>query len=265
MVLLPVTDEQAAWLVQQLPSERKMNILLYLFQQTDDASTKETYTKQRQVDQWFEQRGADVADVSDPERVGLFMAMELIREIDRLTDPDVILGEQLRELKETQIRNRELAVQAITQKNYLAAQVDMEREHERKLDDEISRARAEGDETLAALRIRQKEERSRLIDRLAGALAKAEQRADSAKETIRAEEERFRLTTSEALALGMKLKGEQLTESIYAAAGSIEKQSWNAYLDKVVDRLNELEARGREIQAWLERMTRPDSNALENP
>src|SRR5947207_14805549 len=46
--------------------------------------------------------------------------------LDEWEDPEIILNEAVREMKENQIKNRELAVQAITQKNNLQAEVDKE-------------------------------------------------------------------------------------------------------------------------------------------
>ena len=56
--------------------------------------------------------------------------------LDKWENPEIILNEAVREMKENQIKNRELAVQAITQKNNLQAEVDKEErlvaEYERK-------------------------------------------------------------------------------------------------------------------------------------
>src|SRR5437016_13044640 len=46
--------------------------------------------------------------------------------LDQWEDPELILNEAVKEMKENQIKNRELAVQAITQKNNLQAEVDKE-------------------------------------------------------------------------------------------------------------------------------------------
>ena len=43
--------------------------------------------------------------------------------LDTWEDPEIIINEAVREMKENQIKNRELAVQAITQKNNLQAEV----------------------------------------------------------------------------------------------------------------------------------------------
>ena len=46
--------------------------------------------------------------------------------LDQIEDPEIILNEALREMRENQVKNRELAVQAITQKNNLQGIVDKE-------------------------------------------------------------------------------------------------------------------------------------------
>ena len=44
--------------------------------------------------------------------------------LDRWEDPEIILNEAVKEMKENQGKNRELAIQAITQRNNLQSEVD---------------------------------------------------------------------------------------------------------------------------------------------
>src|SRR5438874_3401120 len=59
-------------------------------------------------------------------RMWRYLRALVMGKLDEWEDPEVILNEAVREMKENQIKNRELAVQAITQKNNLQAEVDKE-------------------------------------------------------------------------------------------------------------------------------------------
>ncbi len=57
-------------------------------------------------------------------RMMRYLRALIMGKLDELEDPELMINETLREMKENQIKNRELAVQAITQKNNLQAEVD---------------------------------------------------------------------------------------------------------------------------------------------
>ena len=50
-------------------------------------------------------------------RMMRYLRALVMGKLDELEDPELMINETLREMKENQIKNRELAVQAITQKN----------------------------------------------------------------------------------------------------------------------------------------------------
>ena len=57
-------------------------------------------------------------------RIFRYLRALIMGKLDEWEDPELIINEAVREMRENQIKNRELAVQAITQKNNLQAEVD---------------------------------------------------------------------------------------------------------------------------------------------
>ena len=58
------------------------------------------------------------------QRIWRYLNALINGKLDEWEDPEIILNQATKEMKENQIKNRELAVQAITQKNNLQAEVD---------------------------------------------------------------------------------------------------------------------------------------------
>src|SRR5436190_15355192 len=107
MVRLPLTDSQVAWLIRQMSPENQAAVLVELFRTCDSALVGEAAEQREEIWEWFEQRGLNYFELSEEERVARYMAHETLRELERITDPEVMLNEALRELKENQIKRRE--------------------------------------------------------------------------------------------------------------------------------------------------------------
>src|SRR5436305_11013157 len=76
--------------------------------------------------------------------------------LDTWEDPEIIINEAVREMKENQIKNRELAVQAITQKNNLQAEVDKLERQVAELERKATLAVQSGNRELAKQCLREK-------------------------------------------------------------------------------------------------------------
>src|SRR5256885_9200087 len=76
--------------------------------------------------------------------------------LDQWEDPEIIINEAVREMKENQVKNRELAVQAITQKNNLQAEVDKQERLAADLERKASLALQSGNRELAKQFLKQK-------------------------------------------------------------------------------------------------------------
>src|SRR5688572_22692418 len=80
----------------------------------------------------------------------------IMGKLDQWEDPEIIINESLREMKENQIKNRERAVQAITQKNNLQNLVDQEEKLTRNLEAKATMAVQQGNRELARQLLREK-------------------------------------------------------------------------------------------------------------
>jgi len=137
--------------------------------------------------------------------------------LDKLENPEIILDEAVREMKENQVKNRERAVQAITQKNNLQAMVDREEKVARDLEAKATLALQQGNRELARTLLREKGTRDSSLAQLKASLAKAEETVESIKTAIRREDETIRVKTAEALRLKTALKQSQIQIEINKA------------------------------------------------
>ncbi len=137
--------------------------------------------------------------------------------LDKLENPEIILDEAVREMKESQVKNRERAVQAITQKNNLLSLVDREEKMARDLEGKATLALKQGNRELALTLLREKGTRDSSLQQLKASLAKAEETVDAIKTAIRREDETIRVRTAEALRLKTDLKQSQIQIEINKA------------------------------------------------
>jgi phage shock protein A len=114
---------------------------------------------------------------------------------------DNIVLESVRQMKANQVQNRELAVQVITYKNNLEAELAKEQrlleEYERKAE----AAAKEGNSELAAQFLEEKTWHEEMLPGLQQDLASATEAADRVREAIKQEELRIRKRTAQALAV----------------------------------------------------------------
>ena len=132
-------------------------------------------------------------------------------------DPNALLEQAQREMHEMHTRNRERAVQAITQKNNLEQLVkDLERKtallHEKA---DLAEARGDAREADALRRDAASEQASLTYTRTRWEEAKAV--ADSVKASIKSEEERLRQRTAEAMLLKAQWNTMQIQRSLFAS------------------------------------------------
>jgi len=88
-------------------------------------------------------------------RIYRYLRALIFGTLDKLENPEVILDEAVREMKENQVKNRERAVQAITQKNNLQALVDREEKMARDLETKATLALQQGNRELARTLLRE--------------------------------------------------------------------------------------------------------------
>ncbi len=116
-----------------------------------------------------------------------------------------VLNQAVQEMKESQIRNREYAVQAITQKNNLQAEVDKEERMLAEFKRKALKTLDEGNRPLAEQFYKERQRHEQTCEIMRGLLTQATEIAEKVKERIKQEEERIRVRTSKALLLKANL------------------------------------------------------------
>jgi len=180
-------------------------------------------------------------------RIWNYFVALLNGKIDELEDPEIILTAAVKEMRENQIKNRELAVQAITQKNNLQAEVDKEErmiaEYERK----AAMALQAGNRELAKQILKEKAIHDGILESMRTNLAAATEAAEKVKIAIKQEEERIRVRTSEALAMKTTMKQAQIQNKINKALENIQfgsdTDNWSVATDRIRSMQSEANAR----------------------
>lgn len=137
--------------------------------------------------------------------------------LDDLEDPEVLLEQAKQEMQVSQQRNRERAIQAITQKNELQKQVDDLNKTIDNLQSSAEKALKQGDRDLARQLLVEKQQYDGTLVSSKAALQSAMDATESVKVAIRHEEERIRAKTAEALALKAQWKQSQIEISLNKA------------------------------------------------
>jgi phage shock protein A len=167
--------------------------------------------------------------------------------LDQYEDPEVILNEAVREMKDNQIKNRELAVQAITEKNNLQNVVDKEERMVAELEKKATIALQGGNRDLARQFLKEKALHEQTLENMRGNLAAAIESSEKVKVAIRQEEDRIRVRTAEALAMKANLKQAQIQIKINKALDQFQfsenEQQWTAASDRIRGLQSEASAR----------------------
>lgn len=167
--------------------------------------------------------------------------------LDKLESPEVILDQAVREMRESQVKNRERAVQAITQRNNLAQMVDKEEKIVRDLEAKAGLALKQGNRELARTLLRDKSIRDGTLQQLRSSLQQAEETSEAVKEAIRREDEKIRVKTAEALRLKTSMKQAQIQIEINKALDGFQFEDAGANFDRAEERItamrSEAEAR----------------------
>ncbi len=192
--------------------------------------------------------------------------------LDKLENPDILLDQARREMTEMHSRNRERAVQAITQKNNLQHMVEDLQKSVDNLQAKAEFALRRGERDLALQLLKEKQSYEQSLATTRESLATAIETAESVKAHIKQEEEMIRRKTAEALQLKAQWKSAQIqneiekqlagmgqfedTESAFSRAqekikGAISESKARAELGKtrVESRVQQLEATERDLEA----------------
>jgi phage shock protein A len=134
--------------------------------------------------------------------------------MDQWEDPEVLLKQADEEMRQLHAKNREQAVQALTQKNNLQFEVDRTTKDVNDLQMKAEMALKQGNQDLALQLLREKQARSANLESLQASLANAIKVTEQIKTALSKEEERIRQKTAEAMALKTQWKQAQIENSI---------------------------------------------------
>jgi len=162
--------------------------------------------------------------------------------LDEIENPQVIIDEAIREMKETQAKNRERAVQAITQKNNLQALVAQEEREARNLEAKAALALQQGNRELARAILRQKAQHDRTLEQMRVSLKQAEETAEAVKIAIQRDEERVRQKMAEALALKANMKQAEIQIAINKALDGMQMDNASQSWDRAEERIRAMQS-----------------------
>ena len=182
--------------------------------------------------------------------------------LDEWEDPEIILNEAVREMREGQIQNRELAVQAITQKNNLQAEVDKEERLIAELERKATVALTAGNRELAKSFLKEKSIHESTLGSMRTSLVSATEASEKVKIAIKNQEETIRRKTAEALAMKANMKSAQIQIKINKALDGLQfdsnNQQWTGVQERITSMQSEAAARseiaGTSIDAKLREM-----------
>jgi len=123
-----------------------------------------------------------MASASNPfSRAWRYLRALISGKLDQWEDPEIILNEAVREMKDNQIKNRELAVQAITQKNNLQAEVDKNERMVAEFERKATLALQSGNRELAKQFLKEKALYDQTLQSMRGNLAAASEASEKVK------------------------------------------------------------------------------------
>jgi phage shock protein A len=189
-------------------------------------------------------------------RIWRYLKALIHGKLDELEDPEMIINEAVREMRENQIKNRELAVQAITQKNNLQAEVDKLERYVAELERRAVTALQGGNRELARQFIKEKSIQEQTLASMRQNLAAATEASEKVKLAIKSEEERIRQRTAEALAMKAKMKQAQIQIKINQALDRFQfsenEQQWSSVQERIQSMESEASARAEVANTSME-------------
>lgn len=265
MPSIQLTDDQVVEIVNHLSPSRQSVVLQSLVRAALAARATIDGEDIDRVREWCVGQGLDWDSMTDGERswrcVECFAAGGLAPVGSSDDDFEVIINNSLRTMKENQVYNRERAVTAITQKNYLQNLVQNQEVVLARLQEKIDVGLSLGHKDLVKRLERERELHSKCLDQLQESLATAMTTSEAVKDAIRREEELFRLKTAQALALKADFKRRQVEinllidqNEVAQPAGSdqttlhdLDEDPFDTQLSALQDRLDRLGVKMRRL------------------
>lgn len=170
------------------------------------------------------------------------------RGMDKLEDPEIMLDQARRDMQQMLSKNRESAIQAITQRNKLQQMYDDQVNRSSTLEKQAEMALKQGNRDLARTLIREKQTIDGGLEGLKASLAQATETVDQVKVAISRQQEDIRRKASESLALKAQWQQAKVQSSITKALEGLTfenefESSFAAAREKVKTAMAESSAR----------------------
>ena len=166
--------------------------------------------------------------------------------LDKLENPDILLDQAKRDMEEIHARNRERAVQAITQKNNLQQMVDDLQKKVDNLQAKAELALKRGDRDVALQLLKEKQSYEVSLTSTRTSLEKAVETAEVVKQHIQREQEEIRKKTAETLALKSQWKSAQIQNEIEKQlSGFREMEDMNSTFARAQEKIPQRLQRGQ--------------------
>jgi len=165
--------------------------------------------------------------------------------LDQLEDPEILLQQAQQEMKEAQAKNRERAVQAITQKNNLQALVDQTQKMVDNLQAKAEIALKNGDRDLAKQLLIEKGQYDATLTSTKASLQQALETTEAVKTAMRREEERIRAKTAQALSMKAQWKQAQIENSMNKALEGMSSAGTDAAFERAASKISNARSEGQ--------------------
>ncbi|MCW3062096.1 MAG: phage shock protein [Capsulimonas sp.] len=165
-------------------------------------------------------------------RIWRYIKAVLGFKLDQIEDPEILLQQAQQEMREAQAKNRERAVQAITQKNNLQNLVDQTEKTIANLQAKAELALKNGDRDLARQLLVEKGQYDLTLTSTKASLESVVETTEAIKVAIRREEERIRAKTAQALAMKAQWKQAQIETSINKALDGMTTDGTDAAFER---------------------------------
>jgi len=142
--------------------------------------------------------------------------------LDDLEDPEVLLKQAQTEMREAHEKNRQRAIDAITQKNLLQQQVDDTNKQIQNLQAKAELSLKNGNRDLALQLLKEKQTLETTTATLNQSLTNATEMVEQVKVAMSREEDAIRTRTAQAMAMKTQYKQAQIEQSINKALDKME-------------------------------------------
>ena len=176
---------------------------------------------------------------------------------------EMLLQQAQQEMREAQAKNRERAVQAITQKNNLQALADQTQKMVDSLGAKEDKARAEGDAERTSDLLTEREKYLETQAGLEASLQNAIQTTEAVKIAMRREEERIRAKTAEALAMKARHRQFQIELAIEKSRLGLTTTRAGDLFNRAQTKIQQAQAR-RDLTAQIRRTSELLETAAED-